>query len=440
MEFLSGFESTHIVGTGLDVLTLTRHTDLYEHDLALARASGLRMLRYPAPWHSIEKQRGVFDWRWMDRAMAALQQFQLVPILDPLHHTSFPDWLVGGFAHPQFAEVYLEFVTALALRYPWVTHYTVVNEPFVTTWFCGHEGVWYPYHRGDEAFVTMLRNIGRTLCEVSHMLVARIPHVTLVHVDAAEKHRALDVPSQWHAWWCNERRFVVLDLILGRIEHTHVLYPYLTQHGMTADDLQWFQQHPARIDILGLDYYAHGELEWNTRGRVWPNQQPEGFAAVALDYVDRYHLPVMLSETNIRGYCTDRLSWLKFMYEQCELLRQHLTERDLSFHGFCWFPLIDSTDWDTLLCEANGRIDPQGIYWLDPHKAVRHPSELSDVFTALAQRTLTSNDIPAYHFQPPLQHTLQGLSPLMRHWQWRTPMEIAIPQQRQPLLQDAGPA
>src|SRR3954470_11988047 len=36
VEVLSGFESTHIFGSSADVLGLTKHTELYEHDLALA--------------------------------------------------------------------------------------------------------------------------------------------------------------------------------------------------------------------------------------------------------------------------------------------------------------------------------------------------------------------------------------------------------------------
>ena len=421
MEILSGFESTHIVGTGEDILRLTKHTDLYEYDLALARKSGLKTLRYPAPWHDIEKRRGVYDWRWMDQVMACMQKLHLVPILDPLNHTSFPEWLNGGFAHPQFPEAYREFVTALAMRYPWVTNYSVINEPLVTTWFCGHEGMWYPYYRGDNAFVAMLMNVGRAISEISHMLVSHVPNVKLIHVDAAEKHCAVDSKSQWHAGFCNERRFLMHDLILGRVNDTYPLYPYLTDHGMTADDVAWFQQHPARIDILGLDYYAHCEFEWSTKGRVWPNRTPEGFTAVAMEYVNRYQLPVMLSETNIRGYHTDRLSWMKFMCEQCELLSERLTQLHLSFHGYCWFPLIDSTDWDTLVKEANGRVDPQGIYWLDQQRTVRHASELSEVFTALASQTLAIHEIPAYHFQPPLREVLQGFRPLMRHWDWKTP-------------------
>jgi hypothetical protein len=53
--------------------------------------------------------------------------------------------------------------------------------------------------------------------------------------------------------------------------------------------------------------------------------------------------------------------------------------------------------------EANYRIDRQGIFWLDERRQTRHDSELSDIFTALARGQITSKDIPAYRFLPPLE-------------------------------------
>src|SRR5687768_9475956 len=120
MKYLSGFESTHIFGSGQDVLQLTKHTELYQEDLKLAKLVGLDAMRYSAPWHSIEKIKGVYNWDWMDRALLSMRKLGIQPILDPLHHTSFPQWLKGGFANPEFVESYLRFVTAIAERYPWV--------------------------------------------------------------------------------------------------------------------------------------------------------------------------------------------------------------------------------------------------------------------------------------------------------------------------------
>lgn len=425
MDFISGFESTHIFGSGTDVLETTRHLEQFEQDLRLVKETGIKMLRYSAPWHSIERTRGVYDWQWMDKAVAFLDELGIKPIFDPLHHTSFPEWLEDGFANPQFPESYLNFVAALAERYPHVRHYTVVNEPFVTTWFCGHEGFWYPHQTSDQSVVPMFLNVGRAISSVSRMLVEKFPDVQLIHVEAAEQHRAADTESEFHADLSNNLRFLVLDLVLGKIDDRHALYNYLREHGATENDLTWFVENPARVDVLGLDYYSHCELEWCVMGRVYPNQTPVGFVPAALEYAARYNLPVMLTETNIRGFVSDRISWLKFMVEQCEILEGKLADLGLRFKGFCWYPFVDSTDWDTLLTEANSNIDPQGIYWLDEERDVRNASELSEIYAALVRGEITSKDIPAYRFLAPLDETLRELLPLMQHWEWKEPHVLA---------------
>jgi beta-glucosidase/6-phospho-beta-glucosidase/beta-galactosidase len=417
---LSGFESTHIFGSGKDVLETTKHTEFVEDDLKLARSCNLNLMRYSAPWHKIERVPGIYDWRWMDKAMNCMRDLSIAPVLDPLHHTSFPEWLKGGFANQNFSRLYLKFCTALAERYPWAKHYTVVNEPFVTTWFCGHEGCWYPFYRGAENFVPMLLNVVEAINLVSRMLVSTLPEVCLIHVDAAEKHRAADDESASHADFGNNMRFLVQDLILGNVDERHALYDYLRAGGASRERLEWFRANPARIDVIGLDYYSHCELEWCAEGRIFPNRSPEGLFPTALEYAERFGLPVMLSETNIRGYVSDRVSWLKFMVEQCERIEEALKPRGISFEGFCWYPFIDSTDWCSLVKEANCSIDPQGIFYLDGNFR-RRASELSEIFASLARGEISSADIPAYRFRSPLDEQLKGFLPMMEHWEWREP-------------------
>ncbi len=80
MNIISGFESTHIFGSGKDVLQTTRHTEFYKQDLQLVKQTGIKLLRYSVPWHSIEREKGVYDWRWMDKAVACLRNFGIKPI------------------------------------------------------------------------------------------------------------------------------------------------------------------------------------------------------------------------------------------------------------------------------------------------------------------------------------------------------------------------
>ncbi len=90
MEFLTGFESTYMPGHDADVLGLTRHDTRWRDDLRLVRDTGIRRLRYPIPWHRIERTRGQYDWSWTDAVLAEMRELGLSPIADPLHHTSYP--------------------------------------------------------------------------------------------------------------------------------------------------------------------------------------------------------------------------------------------------------------------------------------------------------------------------------------------------------------
>jgi hypothetical protein len=73
---------------------------------------------------------------------------------------------------------------------------------------------------------------------------------------------------------------------------------------------------PLRVDVLGLDYYAHSEWFYDETGAFAPSPRPVGLAEVVRQYGERYGLPMMLTETNIRGFPTDRASWLRYTLEQ----------------------------------------------------------------------------------------------------------------------------
>jgi hypothetical protein len=151
----------------------------------------------------------------------------------------------------------------------------------------------------------------------------------------------------------------------------------------------------------------------------------QGFAATALEYALRYKLPVMLSETNLRGEVTDRISWLKYMLAECETLGRALEPLGAPFLGFCWYPFIDSTDWSSLVREANRAIDPQGVYSLDSDFE-RRGSELSRLFAALAKGEATWADIPAYPFSDEvLQHRMIGN--FLPHMTWPFLETVELP-------------
>src|SRR4051794_22962099 len=183
LAHLGAFESTKIHGSGEDVLGTTRHIRLWEKDLDNLLNAGNTELRYPIPWHRIERTKSDLDFSWIDGPMEQMRSNGMQPIVDPLHHTSFPDWLTEGFLNPGFPEYYGAFIAALADRYPWVQRWTVFNEPLPTTIFTSLNGMWYPHCTGDRHWVRTVNQVGRAICVAARQIITRIPDAEIVHVD-----------------------------------------------------------------------------------------------------------------------------------------------------------------------------------------------------------------------------------------------------------------
>lgn len=412
-----GIEGTFAPQSGKDTLAITGHydNDQWQQDFALVAQLGIRQFRYAIPWHRIERTRGVYDWRMLDRMMPYIyEELGLSIIADPLHHTSYPRWLQQGFLDPQFSRLYVDFVTAFAHRYPCVTAYTPFNEPTCTLDFSGARGFWHPYRRSDQCYVTMLRHTARAASEVVRRLKQINPANQIIHVDTFEHHQPLDRASEARAEFLNERRFLFEELLRGLVGPEHPLYLYLLANGCSQAELAWFSAHPVSIDHRYGNYYPLNE-EQLLQGQTHhaPSLQPMGFARVALDYAKRVPYPLSLGETNIQGTIYDRVSWLKYMMEQAEQLRD---QHGVTLREFVWYPLFDCSGWRVLLQGKKWPRDPQGIFWCD--KAwQRRSSELSAIYQQLVKGG-TSQSIPAYHFGASHAHSLGALMHQMQ-WRWQ---------------------
>ncbi|MCU1344095.1 MAG: hypothetical protein JWL70_361, partial [Acidimicrobiia bacterium] len=409
---LGAFESTYQPPFDRDVIETTQHDVRWREDLHLMAACGVRRLRYPLRWHRIEPEPGVFDWRHADQVMGAMHDEGFSPVVDLLHHTSYPLWL-GDLSADGFGPAFLRFVEAVAERYPWLPGYTVCNEPFTTLLLCGMEGVWPPHHRGMPAFVRLANNLMPAINSASRLLRDLLPAAEHVHVEVCERHTFGAPEGEAFATMANDRRFLFTDLLLGYpIDHDRPFVREVVAAG--GEDLLAVER--GHIDVLGLDYYAHNQWHW-----FGPAQgtnmapAPPPLADLIVEYAQRYQLPCLLGETNIRGYAADRATWLKYTLEQCETAR----DRGVDMRGYCWFPFIDSADWASLLNECVGAIDPVGVFWLDA-RMDRRPSSMSVAYS-MAARGVRAADLPAYRLRPPVSQWLRGWLPQMAHWEWRDP-------------------
>jgi hypothetical protein len=418
---VGGFESTHHPGAGVDVLDVTGHAVHGDADLEHLLASGVRHLRFPLRWPRIEPAPGVFDWAETDRALERVRERGGVPIVDLVHHTSYPDWLSDGFRGPDFGPAFVRYAEAVARRYPWLPAYTLFNEPFATLFLAGHEALWPPYDRGVPGFRRLLLSVLPALSTAAACWRELLPAAHHVWVDTAEHHTGRG-PGVAHAAMANDRRHVVLDLALG-----HDLDParpfladLLADGGEALRDLP-----PLRVDLLGLDYYCHSEWSYDERGSHAPSPEPVGLAAVAEHYATRYGLPVFLSETNLRGLPADRTSWLRYTLEQYE----RALARGVPLHGWCWFPHVDSADWDSLLARCAGRIDPVGVLSLRSDGS-RQRTAFTRAWEQAAAGVPVA-ELPAPRFQPPVDEQLTGLRSALAHWPWQDPAPgSVVPAQR----------
>ncbi|MCU1497195.1 MAG: hypothetical protein JWM47_1148 [Acidimicrobiales bacterium] len=411
IPILTGFESTYQPAHDRDVVESTRHDVRWREDIDLLAASGVRQVRYPIRWHRVEPEAGRFEWTATDQALDRLRELGIEPIVDLLHHTSYPLW-VGDLTAAAFPGAFLRFVEEVARRYPWLPGYTVCNEPLTTFLLCGEAGVWPPHLRGIEGLIQVAANVFPAVTAASRLLRAALPDARHLHVEVCERHSWTGA-GEGTAALANDRRFLFTDLLVGApVDRDR---PYVRRL-LAAGGGALLDVEPGHVDVLGLDYYAHNQWHWTGEWlgtNIAPAPPP--LSDVIGEYAARYRLPVMIGETNLRGFASDRASWLKYVLEQSE--RAALDGVDV--RGVCWFPFIDSTDWVSQLVEQEDAIDPVGVYWLDAAWE-RHPSSMSGAFHTVASGG-RSADLPAYRFRPPVAGWLAGWMAHMDHWDWVDP-------------------
>ena len=438
LPFIGAFESTYLPAHDVDIVETSGHSVLWRQDLELLRAHGVTRLRYPIRWHRIEPRPGEYDWRHTDEVLAYMRSEGFEPIVDLVHHTSYPAWLTGSFADPRFPQAYEDYCLAFARRYPWIREYTLFNEPFATLFLSGHEAVWPPYEHGMDGFVSLLRNVLPAIARTSRRYAELLPGGRHVWVDSCEGHTATDPAGEEFARLANDRRFFAIDAMLGRAGDRS--RPFIAEV-VAAGGADLLELEPGRVDVLGLDYYAHHEWAYGARLSALPDavglRQPhpqgpghphrddvegrtpapcgQGLARLAQQYSDHVGLPMIIGETNIAGAPFDRATWLKHTLEQTEKARA----AGVPIDGYCWFGFLDSLDWISLLSQADRSIDPVGVIWLDEELS-RNESSMSRAYAAAAAGAPAA-ELPAYRLSEGMAEWVAGLAPLMSHFEWIDP-------------------
>ncbi len=345
----------------VDEMEKCGHYQRWREDFELVRSIGVHFLRYGPPLYTSFRSAGHYDWDFADETFAALKEMGIVPIVD-LCHFGVPDW-IGNFQNPDFPGLFAEYAAAFAQRFPWVQLYTPVNEMFICATFSGAYGWWNEQLHSDYSFVTALKNIVKANVLAMHSILDHRPDAIFIQSESSEYFHAENPLALSKADWLNAKRFLSLDLNYGRKVNSDV-YEYLLDGGMSRDEYQFFMANNLKQHcILGNDYYITNEHRVSADGMTCASGEIFGYNEITRQYHDRYRLPVMHTETNLKeGVNGDEaVNWLKKQFANVLRVRNS----GVPTVGFTWYSLTDQVDWDTALREDNGRVNPLGLFDLD---------------------------------------------------------------------------
>jgi beta-glucosidase/6-phospho-beta-glucosidase/beta-galactosidase len=347
--------------TRVDQMESCGHYRHWRRDFDCVEELGLKYLRYGPPLHTTYLGPGRHDWEFADVTLKDLRTRGIIPIVD-LCHFGVPDW-IGDFQNPDFPQLFALYAGAFAERYPWVQLYTPVNEMFVCAVFSAMYGWWNEQLKTDRGFVTALKHLVKANVMAMIEIRKRRPDAIFIQSESSEYFHA-DSPAAIHeAELRNRWRFLSLDLNYGNRVNSD-MYEYLLDNGLSRDDYNWFLSHRLKQHcILGNDYYITNEHRVYEDGHSEASGEVFGYSEITRQYYERYGLPIMHTETNMKEGPTgqEAVHWL--WKEWANVLR--IRNVGIPTVGFTWYSLTDQMDWDTALRERNNRVHPVGLYDLD---------------------------------------------------------------------------
>jgi dTDP-4-dehydrorhamnose reductase len=339
-----------------------RATDLH----ALADL-GLKALRYPVLWeHAAPDSPDKVDLSWADERLAILRELGIEPIAGLLHHGSGPRYT--SLLDEHFPDKLASYAAQVAARYPFLRRFTPVNEPLTTARFSGLYGHWYPHERSDRAFVRALLaqtwGTARAMQAIRrHCLEAQLVHTEdLGHVRSTP-----DLAYQ--ADFENERRFLGLDLLYGRVDRHHPLFRFLRRAGASEAELARFREQPCIPDVLGFNYYVTGERFLDSRIERYPDHVRGGNGRqhyvdveavrvcqagllgpgrLLLEAHERYHTPLAITEVHLAGDPEEQARWFSYVWHSAEAARS----ASANITAITAWALLGSYGWDRLVTQG----------------------------------------------------------------------------------------
>jgi len=367
-------------------------------DLDRIAALGIHTLRYPVLWERCTPGPACCGWPWHDERLGRLRALGIRPVVGLVHHGSGPPG-----RHPldaDWAEGLAEHAALAAARYPWVRDWTPVNEPLTTARFAALYGLWHPHAASETAFEAMVFIQCRAVLLSMRAIRERIPDARLVQTE--DLGRVFSTPRlAYQAAHENERRWLSLDLLCGRVGRSHPAWRRLAELGLPTSWLDEFRDGEAAPDLLGINHYITSDRFLDHRTSLYPPRLRGGNGREA--YVDteaaRMDLPAHLTGwaarlreawhryarsmavTEVHLACQDEeepVRWLAEAWQAAQALRAEGAD----IRAVTAWSLFGAVDWDSMLRERRGRYEA-GVW--DARADPPRPTRLAVAVASLAR-------------------------------------------------------
>jgi len=393
-------------------------------DIDLFADMGARAVRFPLLWERIAPDSLTeLDFSWTDSRLERLRDHGIQVIGGLLHHGSGPRYT--DLLDPSFPWKLAEFAARVAERYPWIEHWTPVNEPLTTARFSGLYGHWYPHGHSYPTFLRALANQCRGTLEAMRAIRKQIPHAKLVQTEDLGKTFSTK-PLRYQAAHENERRWLSLDLLCGRVNGDHPMRRFLLDAGVGAGELAAFEGGEAAPDLLGINHYLTSERFLDHRLYLYPDHQvggngsesyidaeavrvkrledDTGFGPRLREAWERYGIPIAITEVHHGCHRDEQLRWFADVWSTAQRLRAE----GVDLRAVTIWSMFGNVDWRFLLTERRGFYDT-GAY--DVRGGAPRPTAIAKAAKAVTHGEPLNHpvlDMPGWWRRPPRLYPWSG--------------------------------
>ena len=404
LELWGGIECTvnRVGDRYFDQVVLTGHQHRLD-DLDRFADLGIKALRYPVLWERVvPTDPAQPDWSWTDERLGRLRELGIRPIVGLCHHGSGPRWT--GLLDPEFPHHLARYARAVSERYPWVDAFTPINEPLTTARFAALYGHWHPHARDERQMVRALVHQCRAVQLAMREIRQVNPNAQLVQTEDLGRVWSTP-PLRYQADYENERRWLSLDLLCGRVGKEHPLWQHLWWLGLTWEELGPLLEQPCPPDIIGGNYYVTSERFLDHRRRRYPAVTHGGNGRDAYADVEtvrvladwspspaslleeawqRYRRPVAITEAHLGSTPNEQVRWLSQVWQEANRLQ----ESGVDIRAVTIWSLLGACDWHCLVTREDGHYEP-GVF------DIRGPAPRPTPLASLA-RSLAAGELPGW--------------------------------------------